>query len=148
VRLFVVGAAVPLRTDVATAGLGVDTCRRPSAHLMVEFATDVLSELYRHNLIAPLEGRIVSHACKRGTNLYLMRKVRTFEHDTDPFETLSRLKNPNQEHNVGSGQTRQNRPRDKSATVTSTRRFPPPWSVEQQDACFVVTDGADLVLRL
>jgi hypothetical protein len=26
--------------------------------------------------------------------------------------------------------------------------LPPPWSVEQQGACFVVTDGADLVLRL
>jgi hypothetical protein len=23
-----------------------------------------------------------------------------------------------------------------------TRRFPPPWSVEEQDACFVVNDGA------
>jgi hypothetical protein len=22
------------------------------------------------------------------------------------------------------------------------RRFPPPWSVEEQDACFVVNDGA------
>jgi hypothetical protein len=24
----------------------------------------------------------------------------------------------------------------------TTRRFPPPWSVEEQDACFVVTDSA------
>jgi hypothetical protein len=23
----------------------------------------------------------------------------------------------------------------------TARRFPPPWSVEQQDACFVVRDG-------
>jgi hypothetical protein len=23
----------------------------------------------------------------------------------------------------------------------SSRRFPPPWSVEEQDACFVVRDG-------
>lgn len=26
-------------------------------------------------------------------------------------------------------------------SVTSTRRFPPPWSVEELDACFVVKDG-------
>jgi hypothetical protein len=24
----------------------------------------------------------------------------------------------------------------------NTRRFPPPWSVEEMDACFVVTDSA------
>jgi hypothetical protein len=29
---------------------------------------------------------------------------------------------------------------DIGATVTSTRRFPPPWSVEEQEACFVVRD--------
>jgi hypothetical protein len=26
--------------------------------------------------------------------------------------------------------------------VSSARRFPPPWSVEELDACFIVTDGA------
>jgi hypothetical protein len=25
--------------------------------------------------------------------------------------------------------------------MTSQRRFPPPWSVEEQDACFVAKDG-------
>jgi hypothetical protein len=27
--------------------------------------------------------------------------------------------------------------------VSSPRRFPPPWSVEELDACFVVKDHAD-----
>jgi hypothetical protein len=27
------------------------------------------------------------------------------------------------------------------------RRFPPPWSVEEQDACFVVKDSAGPVAR-
>ena len=27
------------------------------------------------------------------------------------------------------------------------RRFPPPWTVEQQDTCFVVTDNAEANLR-
>jgi hypothetical protein len=26
--------------------------------------------------------------------------------------------------------------------MSSARRFPPPWSVEELDACFVVTDSA------
>jgi hypothetical protein len=26
--------------------------------------------------------------------------------------------------------------------VSDARRFPPPWSVEELDACFAVTDGA------
>jgi hypothetical protein len=26
--------------------------------------------------------------------------------------------------------------------VSSARHFPPPWSVEELDACFIVTDGA------
>jgi hypothetical protein len=28
------------------------------------------------------------------------------------------------------------------ATVTGERRFPPPWKVEELEACFFVTDGA------
>jgi hypothetical protein len=28
------------------------------------------------------------------------------------------------------------------------RRFPPPWSVEEQSACFVVSDGAGQQLAL
>jgi hypothetical protein len=27
------------------------------------------------------------------------------------------------------------------ATVTGERRFPPPWKVEELEACFFVTDG-------
>ena len=30
----------------------------------------------------------------------------------------------------------------------SERRFPPPWTVEQQDTCFVVTDTAEANLRI
>ena len=30
--------------------------------------------------------------------------------------------------------------------VTSARRFPPPWSVEETDACFIVKDHAGLPL--
>jgi hypothetical protein len=30
--------------------------------------------------------------------------------------------------------------------MPSTRRFPPPWSVEEQEACFVVKDHAGLKL--
>jgi hypothetical protein len=26
--------------------------------------------------------------------------------------------------------------------MTSSRRFPPPWTVEELDACFVVSDSA------
>jgi hypothetical protein len=29
-----------------------------------------------------------------------------------------------------------------SGQVTSSRRFPPPWTVEETDACFIVKDGA------
>jgi hypothetical protein len=28
------------------------------------------------------------------------------------------------------------------ATVTEERRFPPPWKVEELEACFIVIDGA------
>jgi len=29
-----------------------------------------------------------------------------------------------------------------ASTALKPRRFPPPWSVEELDACFVVTDSA------
>jgi hypothetical protein len=29
----------------------------------------------------------------------------------------------------------------RTAKAMTPRRFPPPWSVEEQDACFVVTDS-------
>ena len=34
--------------------------------------------------------------------------------------------------------------------MPSARRFPPPWSVEELDACFVVTDsaGQSIVTRI
>jgi hypothetical protein len=31
--------------------------------------------------------------------------------------------------------------------VTEARRFPPPWSVEETDACFIVRDADDSDLR-
>jgi hypothetical protein len=30
--------------------------------------------------------------------------------------------------------------------MSSTRRFPPPWTVEEQPACFVVRDASGQVL--
>jgi hypothetical protein len=30
--------------------------------------------------------------------------------------------------------------------VTSSRRFPPPWTVEETDACFIVKDRAGMCL--
>jgi hypothetical protein len=35
----------------------------------------------------------------------------------------------------------------KSATIMPGRRFPPPWSVEEQDACFVVRDHSEVGYR-
>jgi hypothetical protein len=33
------------------------------------------------------------------------------------------------------------------AVIVPARRFPPPWSVEEQDACFVVKDAAGQKLQ-
>jgi hypothetical protein len=36
--------------------------------------------------------------------------------------------------------TRQTRNEQSSSSQMSSRRFPPPWSVEETDACFIVRD--------
>ena len=44
------------------------------------------------------------------------------------------------------GQLHQWRPRTSNNLADPTRRFPPPWSVEEQEACFVVRDHSGQAL--
>jgi hypothetical protein len=37
---------------------------------------------------------------------------------------------------------------DDNTAIELPRRFPPPWPVEELDACFVVTDSAELVAQI